>query len=201
MPVITEIRNQFPGIPISIDTYKSRVAVAALNAGADLINDISAFNFNPDMAQVAAEYNAYCCLMHIQGTPEVMQQEPQYDDLFAEICTYFENSIAKSEAAGVKREKIILDPGIGFGKTLEHNLLLLKHLQEFSGFGLPILLGTSRKSFIHKLTGAGIDSRLPASLATIAQGLCNGANIVRVHDVAATRQVVDVIDAINHIQR
>ncbi len=153
------------------------------------------------MARVAAKTDAYCSLMHIQGTPEAMQKEPRYDDLFAEISAYFEKSINIAEAAGVNREKIILDPGIGFGKTLEHNLLLLKHLAEFTGFGLPLLLGTSRKSFISKLTGAEISDRLPASLATVAQGLTNGANIIRVHDVAATRQVVTVIDAINNAQR
>jgi dihydropteroate synthase len=201
LPVIEALRKQFPELPISIDTYKSQVAVAALNAGADLVNDISGFNFDPEMAPIVAEHEAHCCLMHIQGTPEVMQKEPYYNDIFAEISAYFENSIAKAEIAGVKREKIILDIGIGFGKTLEHNLLLLKHLAEFTGFGLPILLGTSRKSFISKLTGAEVGNRLPASLATVAQGLCNGAHIVRVHDVAATKQVIEVIDAINHIQR
>lgn len=201
LPVIKALREKYPDLPLSIDTYKSQVAAAAMASGADLINDISGFNFDPEMARVAAETDAYCALMHIQGTPEAMQKEPRYDDLFAEISSYFEKSIALAEDAGIKREKIILDPGIGFGKTLEHNLLLLKHLAEFTGFGLPLLLGTSRKSFISKLTGAKVDNRLPASLATIAQGLTNGVNIVRVHDVAATRQVVTVIDAINNSQR
>ena len=114
---------------------------------------------------------------------------------------YFEKSIALGIEAGVKREKLRLDPGIGFGKTLEHNLLLLKHLRDFTGFGLPLLIGTSRKSFISKLTGDPVDQRLFASLATVAQTLTNGANIVRVHDVAATKQALIVIDAINHAQR
>ena len=201
LPVIKALRREFPDLPLSIDTYKSQVAAAALAAGADLINDISAFNFDPEMAKIAAETGAYCSLMHIQGTPDAMQKEPIYEDLFAEISAYFEKSIANALAAGVDRKKIILDPGIGFGKTLEHNLLLLKHLAEFTGFGLPLLLGTSRKSFINKLTGATVDMRLPASLATAAQGLTNGANIVRVHDVAATKQALTVIDAINHTQR
>ncbi len=201
LPAIKTLRKEYPDLPLSIDTYKSQVAAAAMAAGADLINDISGFNFDPEMARVAAKTDAYCSLMHIQGTPEAMQKEPRYDDLFAEISAYFEKSINIAEAAGVNREKIILDPGIGFGKTLEHNLLLLKHLAEFTGFGLPLLLGTSRKSFISKLTGAEISDRLPASLATVAQGLTNGANIIRVHDVAATRQVVTVIDAINNAQR
>ena len=201
LPIIKALREENPDLPISIDTYKSRVAAAAVAAGADLINDISGFNFDPEMAEIAAETGVYSVLMHIQGTPEEMQKEPRYDDLFAEVSSYFEKSITQAENAGVKREKIILDPGIGFGKTLEHNLLLLKHLAEFTGFGLPLLLGTSRKSFISKLTNAKIDERLPASLATIAQGLTNGANILRVHDVAATRQVVTVIDAINNAQR
>ncbi len=201
LPVIKALRQEFPELPISIDTYKAEVAAAAMAAGTDLINDISGFNFDSGMAQVASETGAYCCLMHIQGTPEAMQENPEYEDLFAEISAYFEKSIARALAAGVEREKIILDPGIGFGKALEHNLLILKYLAEFKSFGLPLLLGTSRKSFIKKLTGAEVDERLPASLATIAQGLTNGANIVRVHDVAATRQALTVIDAINHSQR
>ena len=201
LPVIKALRREFPKLPISIDTCKAEVAEAAMAAGADLINDISGFNFDPEMAEVAAETKAYCCLMHIQGTPEAMQKNPVYEDLFAEISAYFEKSIARALGAGVEKDKIILDPGIGFGKTLEHNLLILKYLAEFTGFGLPLLLGTSRKSFISKLTGAEVDERLPASLATVAQGLTNGANIVRVHDVAATKQVLTVIDAINHSQR
>ena len=201
LPIIEAMRREFPNLPISIDTYKSRIAAAALNAGADIINDISAFNFDPKMAKVAASADAYACLMHIQGTPDAMQKDPVYSDLFAEICHYFEKSIRLGIDAGIKREKLILDPGIGFGKTLDHNLLLLKHLRDFAGFGLPLLIGTSRKSFIGKLTGDPVDQRLFASLATVAQGLTNGANIVRVHDVAATKQAVTVIDAINHAQR
>ncbi|MCD6293198.1 MAG: dihydropteroate synthase, partial [Deltaproteobacteria bacterium] len=191
----------FPALPISIDTYKSQVAAAAIDAGADIINDISAFNFDPRMVEVAASTGVYACLMHIQGTPKAMQESPVYNDLFAEICHYFEKSIKLATDAGVKREKLILDPGIGFGKTLEHNLLLLKYLGDFTGFGLPLLIGTSRKSFISKLTGAPVDQRLPASLATAAQALSKGANIVRVHDIAATKQALTVIDAINQTQR
>jgi len=201
LPVIQTLRQEFPELPISIDTYKAEIAAAAMAVGADIINDISGFNFDHKMAEVASETKAYCCLMHIQGTPEAMQKNPVYEDLFAEISTYFEKSIELALAAGVEREKIILDPGIGFGKTLDHNLLILKYLAEFTGFNLPLLLGTSRKSFISKLTNAKVDERLPASLATVAQGLTNGANIVRVHDVAATKQVLTVIDAINHSQR
>ncbi len=201
IPVIKALRSEFPDLPISIDTYKSRVAIAALNAGADIINDISAFNFDPNMAKVAASTEAYACLMHIQGTPNAMQKDPTYSDLFAEICHSFENSINLAIKSGIKMEKLLIDPGIGFGKTLEHNLLLLKHLKDFTGFGLPLLIGTSRKSFIGKLTGDPVDQRLFASLATVAQALTNGANIVRVHDVAATKQALTVIDAINHAQR
>ncbi|RLB67334.1 MAG: dihydropteroate synthase [Deltaproteobacteria bacterium] len=201
IPVIEALRSEFPQLPISIDTYKSRVADAAINAGADIINDISAFNFDPEMAKVAASTGAYACLMHIQGTPLDMHKDPTYNDLFAEICRYFEKSITLAVTAGVKRKKLIIDPGIGFGKTLKHNLLLLKHLKDFTGFGLPLLIGTSRKSFIGKLTGDPVDQRLFASLATVAQALTNGANIVRVHDVAATKQAITVIDAINHSQR
>jgi dihydropteroate synthase len=201
IPVIETLRREFPDLPLSIDTYKSRVAAAALAAGADIINDISAFNFDPDMAKVAASNGAYACLMHIQGTPQQMQNNPVYKDLFGEICAYFESTITRALGAGVKREKLILDPGIGFGKTLEHNLLLLKHLKDFTGFGLPLLIGTSRKSFIARLTEAPVAERLPGSLATVALAMKNGANIARVHDVAATRQAVTVIDAINHVKR
>ncbi|NPA25382.1 MAG: dihydropteroate synthase [Deltaproteobacteria bacterium] len=201
IPVIESLRREFPELPLSIDTYKSRVAAAALAAGADIINDISAFNFDPEMAGVAAASGAYACLMHIQGTPREMQKNPTYEDLFNEICAYFETAIGRALEAGMKREKLILDPGIGFGKTLEHNLLLLKHLRDFTGFGLPLLIGTSRKSFIAKLTEAPVAERLPGSLATVALALRNGANIARVHDVAATRQAVTVIDAINHVKR
>ncbi len=201
LPVIEAIRREFPNLPISIDTYKSRIAAAALNAGADIINDISAFNFDPKMAGVVASADAYACLMHIQGTPDAMQKDPVYSDLFAEICDYLEKSIRRGIDAGIKREKLILDPGIGFGKTLDHNLLLLKHLRDFTGFSLPLLIGTSRKSFIGKLTGDPVDQRLFASLATIAQALTKGANIVRVHDVAATKQALTVVDAINHSRR
>lgn len=201
LPIIEALRREFPELPISIDTYKARVAAAALKAGADIINDISAFNFDPEMAAVAASTGAYACLMHIQGSPNNMQKKPTYKDLFAEISLYFEKSIARALAADVKKEKLIIDPGIGFGKSLEHNLLLLKHLKEFTGFGLPLLIGTSRKSFIEKITGAPVNQRLAASLATVAQALTNGANIVRVHDVAATKQALNVIDAINHTQR
>ncbi len=201
VPVIEALRREFPKLPISIDTYKSRVAAAALAAGADIINDISAFNFDPEMAGVAAASGAHVCLMHIQGTPREMQKNPVYEDLFDEICAYFETAITRALEAGVKREKLILDPGIGFGKTLEHNLLLLKHLRDFTGFGLPLLIGTSRKSFIARLTEAPVSERLPGSLATVALALRNGANIARVHDVAATRQAVTVIDAINHVKR
>lgn len=201
VPVIEALRAEFPGLPLSIDTYKSRVADAALKAGADIVNDISAFNFDPEMAEVTARHDAWACLMHIQGTPQKMQENPGYEDLFAEICAYFESSIARAVAAGVKREKLILDPGIGFGKTLEHNLLLLKHLREFTGFGLPLLIGTSRKSFIGKLSGAPVTERLPGSIATVALALAGGANLARVHDVAATRQALTVIDAAKNVKR
>ncbi len=201
LPVLSALRTEFPNLPLSIDTYKSRVAAAALQAGADLVNDISAGNFDSEMAGVVAANSAWFCLMHIQGTPRQMQINPRYDDLFAEINAYFAATIAQAEAAGVPREKLILDPGIGFGKTLEHNLLLLKHLKDFSGFGLPLLIGVSRKSFIGKVTGTGVDARLPGSLAAAAIALDHGAHILRVHDVAATRQAVDLAAAINQVQR
>ncbi|MBN2707257.1 MAG: dihydropteroate synthase, partial [Deltaproteobacteria bacterium] len=201
VPVIRELRREFPELPLSIDTSKSQVARAALMAGADIINDISALGFDPEMAAVAAEHQAYLCLMHIQNDPQTMQQAPVYHDLFAEVSAFFEERLARALAAGLERDRVILDPGIGFGKTLEHNLLLLKHLREFTGFNLPLLVGTSRKSFIGKITGAAVDERLPASLATAALAVAAGAALVRVHDVAATRQALSVVDAIKNCQR
>ncbi len=201
IPVIEDLRREHDGIPLSIDTYKSAVAREALAAGADLVNDISGCRFDPQMAAVVAAAGAFICLMHIQGTPENMQKNPVYNEVVVEVLDYLRESIARVEEQGVPREKIIVDPGIGFGKTLAHNLAILKHLREFRSFGLPVLVGTSRKSFLGRLTGREVEDRQAASIASVAQAVWCGAQIVRVHDVEAARDAVRVIDAIRNADR
>ncbi|MBW1645132.1 MAG: dihydropteroate synthase [Deltaproteobacteria bacterium] len=201
LPVIEALRREHEAIPISIDTYKSRVAREALAAGADLVNDISGCRFDPEMGRVVAAAGAHLCLMHIQGTPENMQKNPIYDDVVIEVLDYLRQSIDLATGQGVAREKLIVDPGIGFGKTLEHNLAILKHLREFRSFGLPVLVGTSRKSFIGRLTGREVDDRLAGTIASVAQSILGGAHLVRVHDVRAARDAALVVDAIRNANR
>lgn len=191
VPVIGTIRKQSE-IPISIDTMKSQVAARALEAGATMINDISAGHFDPEMIPLAAKREVPICLMHMQGEPRTMQKNPHYDDVVAEVKTFLRERIEECLEAGITKEKIIIDPGIGFGKRLEDNLRLLKELGQFQDLGCPILIGTSRKSFIGQLTGAKVEERLPGTLASIAIALQNGASIFRVHDVAAVRQFLNV---------
>ena len=155
-------------VPISIDTYKSAVARKAIEAGAEIINDISGLHFDPNLAQVAAKEDVPLILMHIRGTPETMQKDVHYDSLFSEILQSLKESIQRAESAGVDPKQIIVDPGIGFGKTLEDNLLIIKNLSEFRILGKPILLGTSRKSFIGKILNAEVNERLEGTLSSIA---------------------------------
>jgi dihydropteroate synthase len=196
LPVIEAVRGQVD-VPISIDTTKSRVAERALQAGACMVNDISGLGFDPRMAEVVARHGALCCVMHIQGTPQTMQQNPQYEDVVRDISRYFEERLALAERAGIPRENIWLDPGIGFGKTVEHNLEILRRLREFTAFGLPILIGTSRKSFIGKILGdLPPEERLEGTAATVAIAIMNGANAVRVHDVREMVRVARMTDAV-----
>jgi dihydropteroate synthase len=196
LPVIEAVRQQVD-VPISIDTTKSRVAELALQAGACMVNDISGLGFDPRMAEVVAQHRALCCIMHIQGTPQTMQQNPQYEDVVRDISRYFEQRLALAERAGIPREHIWLDPGIGFGKTVEHNLEILRRLREFTRFGSPILIGTSRKSFIGKVLGdLPPEERLEGTAATVAIAILNGANAVRVHDVKAMVRVARMTDAV-----
>ncbi len=196
LPVIEAVREQVD-IPISIDTTKSRVAERALQAGACMANDISGLGFDPRMARVVAQYGALCCIMHIQGTPQTMQQNPHYDDVVRDISGYFEERLALAERAGVPREHIWLDPGIGFGKTVEHNLEILRRLRELTAFGLPLLVGTSRKSFIGRVLGdLPPEQRLEGTAATVAIAIMNGANAVRVHDVKEMVRVARMTDAV-----
>lgn len=201
-PLIKEIRAENSGVLISIDTYKSRVAEAALAAGADIVNDISALRFDPRMARLAADTGAPVCLMHMLGTPRDMQKDPRYErDAVFEIIDFLAERIDGAVDNGVAEEKIIIDPGIGFGKKLKHNLSILKRLGEFRTLGRPILLGASRKSFIGMALGLEPPDRLEASLAAAVLGATAGADIVRVHDYRETLRAVRLADAVNRTRR
>ncbi len=196
IPLIERLSAELP-VPLSVDTYKSSVAEKALKAGAAIINDISGLRFSPDMARVAADHGAPVVIMHIKGTPRNMQQNPVYGDVVGEIMTYLEEGIELAVKAGVAREQIMIDPGIGFGKNLEHNLALLNRLDELKSLGRPILLGTSRKKFIGTVLDIPVpDQRVDGTAATVALGIAKGAGIVRVHDVGRMVQVARVTDAI-----
>ena len=183
-------------VPISIDTYKSFIAEKAIEAGAQMINDISGLHFDPIMAKVAAKYDVPIVLMHTKGTPEVMQLDVHYDCLFTEIMEYLEESIEVAEGAGVDARQIIIDPGIGFGKSAEDNLRIIYHLAELKSLDKPIMLGTSRKSFIGKILNAEVDQRVEGTLASISAAIMNGANILRVHEVDPARKAAQMVDAI-----
>ena len=189
LPVIEALAKR-ARVPISIDTRNAQVMRRAVDAGARMINDVSALTHDPNSLAVAAASGLPVVLMHAKGDPRTMQRNPTYDDVVLDVYDALAERLAACEAAGIARGRLIVDPGIGFGKTLAHNLALLGALSIFHGLGCPILLGASRKSFITKLTGAAADDRLPASLAAALQGLAQGVQIVRVHDVAATRQAI-----------
>ncbi|MGB2769837.1 MAG: dihydropteroate synthase [Candidatus Zixiibacteriota bacterium] len=199
IPVIKSMSAK-TDVPISIDTYKAEVAKRALDAGAQMINDISALRFDPKMKEVAGKYKVPIVLMHIKGTPKEMQKDPYYDDVIVEITEYLRQSIKIAEDAGIDREKIIIDPGIGFGKRLRDNLNILKNLKKFSILGCPILIGCSRKSFIGKILDLPAEERLEGSLAALAVAVMNGVNIVRVHDVKESERVVSLVDAIMTVE-
>ena len=194
IPVIEKIRS-FSDIPVSIDTCKAVVAEKALTAGANIINDISALSFDDQMADTAVRFGAPVVLMHMKGEPRTMQKAPYYDDVINEIADFFERRIEFAVGTGIQMEKLILDPGIGFGKRLEDNLMIIKHLSEFKKFDLPVLIGASRKSFIGKLTGESTDERVEGSLAAATLAVMNGADIIRVHDVAQTVKAITLARA------
>ncbi|MBN1208607.1 MAG: dihydropteroate synthase [Myxococcaceae bacterium] len=197
LPVLEGLRARTQ-VPLSVDTTKAAVAREALQAGAALINDISGFHFDPELPRVVAEAGAACCLMHIQGTPETMQQAPAYEELLGEVLTFLEEGVARAVAAGVTRGSILVDPGIGFGKTLGHNLFLLRRLGELRVLGLPVLVGPSRKGFLGALTGGKpAGERLAATLGSVAAvAALGGADFVRVHDVAEARDALAVVEGI-----
>ena len=190
-PVIRALRDAGLSLPISIDTRKARVAEAALDAGADIVNDVSALGFDPDLAGLVAERGVPVCLMHAKGDPETMQNNPRYDDVLGEVIATLADRVAFAEGQGIARDRIIADPGIGFGKTQAHNLTLLRGLSAFHDLGLPVLLGASRKRFIGTIGGAAeARDRMPGSVAVALHGIAQGAQIIRVHDVAETAQAV-----------
>ncbi|MGE5508101.1 MAG: dihydropteroate synthase [Chitinophagales bacterium] len=195
LPVLRRLEGHLP-VPISVDTTKAEVARAVLEAGAEIINDISGLHAEPAVAEVAARHQAGVVLMHRKGEPAVMQQNPVYDDLWGEVLQYLAEGIRRAEAAGVPRERLVVDPGIGFGKTLAHNLELLCHLEELGPLGLPVLVGASRKSFIGQILDLPVDQRLEGTLASVVLAVAKGAAFVRVHDVRATVRAVRVADAI-----
>jgi dihydropteroate synthase len=197
VPVICELRKSAPAAIISIDTSKGAVARAAMNAGADIINDISGFHRDPGMAEVAAKTNAGCVAMHMRGIPATMQQFTEYDDLIGEINHFFEETIQMLADAGVRHDRICLDPGIGFSKTVEQNLELIDRLDAFLVHDCPVLLGPSRKSFIGKTLGIeDPGERVWGTAAAVSAGILRGARILRVHDVKEMRQVTDLAMAI-----
>ncbi len=195
IPAVVAIRKRHT-IPISIDTTKSEVARKALEAGANIVNDISALRFDPKMAEVVREYGTQVIIMHMKGTPADMQVKPVYNDIIAETKEFFQERIEWAYSQGINRNKIILDPGIGFGKTVTHNLSIMKHLHEYQCLGCPILVGHSRKSFIGKILALEAEERDVGTAALSAICVTNGVSILRVHDVAKTVQAVRLAEAV-----
>lgn len=196
LPVIEGILKRRPDTIISIDTTKSEVADQALALGAKIVNDVSAGNFDPKILKVSAKHGAELVLMHMRGTPRTMQDSPRYEDVVEDVLTFLLERAEAAKDAGVPGEKIVLDPGIGFGKTLEHNLLLLKNLSRFSD-RYRVLLGVSRKSFIGQITGRKVEERLAGTLATLPFAIESQVSIIRVHDVRETVDFLKVYEALS----
>lgn len=186
------------GAPVSVDTWRAETARRALAAGARMINDITALRGEPAMAEVVAAAGCPVVLMHMLGTPQTMQQSPRYDDVIDDICAFFEERIAFATRAGIAEANIWLDPGFGFGKSVAHNLEMLRRLREFKRFGRPLLIGTSNKNTIGKVLDLPVSERLEGTAATVAIGIVNGADAVRVHDVKAMARVARMTDAVVH---
>ena len=195
IPVISHLAQELD-IPISVDTSKSIVAREAIEAGASLLNDITALRGDPSLGEVAAKYNIPLILMHMQGSPQNMQENPRYESLIPEIISFLERAIKEAVISGVREENILIDPGIGFGKKVNHNLEIIKSLSDFAVLKKPLVIGLSRKSFIGEVLNLPIEARLEASLAAAACAALNGAHIVRVHDVAETVRAMRIVDAI-----
>jgi dihydropteroate synthase len=194
VPVLEGLRGSTPA-QLSIDTSKAAVARAALAAGATLVNDVTALRGDGEMAGVVAQSGADCCLMHMLGTPRTMQADPHYDDVVSDVKAFLEERLAAAVKAGIAEARIMLDPGIGFGKTAEHNLELLRRLDELVAIGRPLVVGTSRKTFLGRITGRDVDHRLAATIASNVLAFARGARVFRVHDVAPVHDALAVAAA------
>jgi dihydropteroate synthase len=195
VPVLEGLRAAGCGAQLSVDTTKAVVARAAIAAGATLVNDVTALRGDPAMASLVAETGVELCLMHMLGTPRTMQDDPRYDDVVAEVKAFLEARMDAAVRAGIAEERLLLDPGIGFGKTVAHNLELLRRLDEIVALGRPVVIGTSRKGFLGRLTGREVGDRLPATIATNVLAFERGAQVFRVHDVAPLRDALLVAAA------
>jgi dihydropteroate synthase len=191
LPVIERIRKQ-SGIPLSVDTTKADVAEGALDAGATIVNDVSALRFDKGMGKVVASRGAFIILMHMLGSPETMQKNPTYDDVITEIRSFLDERIRRATAAGIERDRVLVDPGLGFGKRLSHNLAIVRGLSRFTSLGLPVVVGLSRKSFLGEILGVSSNDRLEGTIAANTAAILNGANVIRVHDVLEGRRTADV---------
>jgi dihydropteroate synthase len=205
LPLDEELRRVIPVIKalaqeteltISIDTYKSEVARLAIEAGATMVNDVSALRFDPGLGPLVAEAGLPIVLMHMKGTPRDMQVNPTYEDLIGEILAFLRKAVEEAHSVGIRKELVIIDPGIGFGKSFDDNLRILRELDAFSSLGQPIMVGTSNKAFIGHTLGLPPDSRDTGTMATVAAAVMNGADIVRVHNVKTAKETVRMIDAI-----
>jgi len=195
LPVLRRLRRQ-TDVLISVDTTKAAVAEAAFAEGADILNDITALRFDPAVAASAKAAGAAVILMHMQGTPQTMQLDPRYDDVVGEVRAFLEERLAAAEAAGLGRDRLAIDPGIGFGKTVEHNLTLLDGLDALSDLGRPVCVGVSRKAFIGKILDLPVDERLEGTIAAAVLAAARGAHILRVHDVRAVKRAAAIADAV-----
>lgn len=198
IPAIKAIKKEV-SLPISLDSYKPEVIENAISEGIDIINDITGLEKEQTIS-LAAKHNLFVVIMHIKGTPKDMQINPQYDNVVQEIIKYFRERIKKAKRGGITKDRIILDPGIGFGKTLEHNLEILRNIKKFKKLGFPILIGASRKSLIGQMLNLPVGERLEGGLAIAAYSILQGANILRVHDVKETKRVAVIIDRITEKQ-
>jgi dihydropteroate synthase len=198
IPVIRQLSKKVK-VPISIDSYHTEVVQKALKAGASWVNDINGLR-TKGMAHLVAKAKVPVVIMHMKGTPKTMQKRPRYDDCVGEIYDFLYEWAQVALEAGVRPERIVIDPGIGFGKRVEDNLVIIKRLGEFRSMGFPVLLGASRKSFIGALTGLEVDERLYGSLGSVSAGVVNGADIVRVHDVLETKRTIEMVDHIRNVR-
>ena len=199
LPVIKGLAKE--GAAVSVDTYHAETARRAIEEGAVMVNDITALRGDAGMAELVARTKCRCVLMHMQGTPGTMQHDPRYNDVVSDICAFFEERMAFAQAEGIAQDKLWLDPGFGFGKSIQHNLSILRRLREFKRLGRPVLIGTSNKSTIGSILDVEPDDRLEGTAATVAAAILNGADIVRIHDVKAMARVARMCDAIVRVEK